>query len=84
MENIKFCLEIPNTDSNKCEHGTRKTYCKICKGGAICQHNNVRYSCKECKGSSLCLHLHLCTFKTPTFTCATNNSLIFVFYLTFS
>jgi hypothetical protein len=28
--------------------------------------------------------LHLCTFKTPTFTCATNNSLIFVFYLTFS
>ena len=28
--------------------------------------------------------LHLCTFKTPTFTCATNNSLIFLFYLTFS
>ena len=28
--------------------------------------------------------LHLCTFKTPTFTCAINNSLIFVFYLTFS
>ena len=28
--------------------------------------------------------LHLCTFKTPTFRCAINNSLIFVFYLTFS
>jgi hypothetical protein len=28
--------------------------------------------------------LHLCTFKMPTFTCATNNSLIFVFYLIFS
>ena len=27
--------------------------------------------------------LHLCTFKTPTFTRAINNSLIFVFYLTF-
>jgi len=30
------------------------------------------------------IFLHLCTFKTPTFTCATNNSLIFLFYLTFS
>ena len=30
------------------------------------------------------LVLHLCTFKTPTFRCAINNSLIFVFYLTFS
>jgi hypothetical protein len=32
----------------------------------------------------ICTILHLCTFKTPTFTCAINNSLIFVFYLTFS
>ena len=50
-------------------------------------HGNVLDTCPIClenireKQTHV---LHLCTFKTPTFTCATNNSLIFLFYLTFS
>ena len=31
-----------------CEHGRRKSYCKICGGSSICSHGRIRYVCPVC------------------------------------
>jgi hypothetical protein len=31
-----------------CEHSTRKTRCRVCKGGSICSHDVRRTDCKIC------------------------------------
>lgn len=40
-----FCNIIKKMD---CEHSTRRTRCRICKGGSICEHDKRRTDCKIC------------------------------------
>jgi len=44
-----------------CEHGPRRSYCKICKklgtgGSQICEHGVDHHYCKLCKGAGICEH----------------------------
>ncbi len=52
----------------KCEHGSRKNACALCKGCRICPHGRQKYHCKECpRGNCWCKHdkqrskCHICT-----------------------
>jgi hypothetical protein len=53
----------------KCNHGKRKTMCKLCDGTALCKHHRQKIHCKECRpstSSAYCQHnrqrsrCHLC------------------------
>ena len=58
----KRCLDAckksrdKNRGNNKCEHNTRKDYCKICKGSQICDHGRIKDRCKDCNGTQICEH----------------------------
>lgn len=41
---------------SKCEHGKRKSRCKMCGGSEICEHGKRKSRCKECNGSEICEH----------------------------
>ena len=36
----------------KCEHGRRKTLCRLCGGGSLCEHKVPRTQCRTCEGTS--------------------------------
>ena len=34
--------------SHPCEHGKRKSYCRVCGGSAFCEHGKQKAKCREC------------------------------------
>ena len=40
----------------QCQHGRRRTICKLCGGGSFCEHGQRRTRCKQCHGSGICEH----------------------------
>jgi len=57
FKNIKFIrLELMG-DHPKCEHGKRKTRCKLCGGSALCkEHRREKSQCVKCCGIGICEH----------------------------
>lgn len=58
LRTCSFCREKDSIHriSRKCRHGTRKDFCKQCKGRSICEHNRIRSDCTSCVGGSICEH----------------------------
>jgi hypothetical protein len=44
----------------RCQHNTRLTDCKTCRGSSICKHLQRKTECKACRGSAICKHLNIC------------------------
>ena len=54
--NLNFQIKSKKYCKPLCEHGKRKSYCKICEGSNLCKHDKRKSSCKLCEGSNLCKH----------------------------